>query len=111
MVPGSVNAQTLVADAALLEQLITDGEAIVEGVARFVDGIRALRPPTATITAAAPAAESGAPIVWDTTPEALAQYDGAQLTALRAEHALVEHDAARCHICKVLETRLGSARP
>lgn len=111
MVPGRINAQTLIADAALLEQLITDGEAIVEGVSRFVDGIRALRPQAPAVAAPAPVAEPGAPMVWDTTPAALAQYDGAHLKALRLDHAAVDHDPSTCHVCQVLETRLGSARP
>jgi hypothetical protein len=64
-----------------------------------------------TTPAAAPAAalatEHGAAHIWDTSPEALEEYDGATLVALRVDHRADSHDPTGCPVCDVLARRLG----
>lgn len=52
--------------------------------------------------------ESGSPRVWDTSEDAMLNYDADHLVALRADHRADSHDPADCRVCNVLLTRLGA---
>ena len=111
MVPGAAVAQAILADPALLEQVLKDVDVIVQAIERLHAARVALTPPAAP--AAAPltlVTPSSAP-VFDMSANALENYDAEQLVALRKAHAAEPHDASTCMVCAILERRLGSATP
>lgn len=98
----------VVVTADLANKIIEALETIVQATTSLGDAVLTLTAPPAAepIAAAAPAVAE--PIVWDTTPEALENYDAEQLVALRAVHRADNHSVTGCAVCAVLLRRLGN---
>lgn len=92
----------------LANQIFTGLETIIKAATSLGDAVLALTAPKvdAPIAPAPPAAVE--PRVWDTSPEALENYDAEALVALRADHRADNHSADGCNVCAVLVRRLGS---
>jgi hypothetical protein len=111
MGPVPVGRHSIIADVALLEQLITDGDAIVEGVSRFVEGIRALRAPApAPVVTEESETPASAP-TFDTSVAAMENADAEQLVAIRKALAAGELGDVPAHVGAILRRRLGSDQP
>lgn len=92
----------------LANQIFTGLETIVRAAMSLGDAVLALTAPKPAEPIVPPAPETTTARVWDTTPEALDNYDAEQLVALRADHRADNHAADGCAVCNVLLRRLGA---
>lgn len=92
----------------LANQIFTGLETIVKAATSLGDAVLALTAPKPAEPIVQAAPETTTARVWDTTPEALDNYDAEQLVALRAEHRADNHMADGCAVCSVLLRRLGT---
>lgn len=108
MVGQFVKPGSLVLEPEDVVSLLSSLERIESGVSDLAAGFQSLltsKPDTPAAASDDTPAETRA---WDTSDEALSEYDAAQLAALRADHRADNHDAGGCGVCSVLERRLGT---
>lgn len=111
MVSAAAVAEEISKNPAFLEAILEDVHTIINAVARIHAAKAALRLPATPVVAPSTPAEPEGAKVFDTSAGALENYDAEQLVLLRKDHAAVDHPADACHICAILERRLGSAKP
>lgn len=92
----------------LAAQILKGLETIVNAATSLGDAVLTLTAPKPVAPVAPIAPETTTARVWDTSPEALDNYDAEQLVALRADHRADNHSADGCNVCAVLVRRLGS---
>jgi hypothetical protein len=103
--------QAVIADIELIEEIIAQGETFVATVGSFVEKLHALRAPApAPVAEPVPAAPT-APTAWDTSAQAMENYDAEALVAMRKDLAAGLIDDAHGVVASILARRLGSSKP
>jgi hypothetical protein len=100
--------KTILVDDALANQIIEDLDQLETGIGQIKHAVLTFmnRPaPTAVHQKPDPSSEAR---VWDTSDEALLNYDAEQLVAVRADHRADNHASEDCPVCAILARRLGS---
>lgn len=100
--------QDIVVTPELANQIFDGLETIVKAATQLGDAVLTLTTPKPVEVPAVELPAVAEPRVWDLSPEALDNYDAAQLVALRADHRADKHSADGCDVCAVLVRRLGS---
>ncbi|HKW01173.1 MAG TPA: hypothetical protein VJN96_15215 [Vicinamibacterales bacterium] len=100
--------KSILVDDALANAIIEDLDRLEAGLDKIRRAVlKFMNAPAPTAVNEKPA-DTGGARVWDTSDEALLNYDAEQLVALRADHRADHHAPDGCPVCAILERRLGS---
>jgi hypothetical protein len=111
MVPAVPTPQAIFAEIALVEELIAQGETIVQTVGTFVEALHALKAPAPAPVAEPVPAAPAAPAAMPLDHASMENYDAEQLVTIRHMLAGGQIDDPQGIVAHILERRLGSSKP